>query len=295
MNTGAPQQQHAPQLNTWPAAQRQTMAPSPMGYTPTYTGHRIVQARPPMRQHMTPSGPVQAHGPMQPWNEHNSMMQHQVGQPQHPMMSPMMMNPMMMNPMNSMINPMMMQMLMGQQQMLGHGQSPANSIPLMSQVGAQPIQRKDAPNRRGSQLNPVKATTPSERSGRSAGRASQAAASEDGASRAQIKDLFSKAVNNRHKQVEELFAMGVSPDTIDEHGNTVLHVAAQNGNKKLIKATLRWGANINAQNTQGQTPLHYLFAYKYEELAAYLISKGADDSIQNEHGYTCYDGLRPEE
>ena len=102
-----------------------------------------------------------------------------------------------------------------------------------------------------------------------------------------------------------------------------------------MKAALRWGANINCQNAQGQTPLHYLFAYpifhekykhsfavndrtlvckhiktaestkqfteiqerfdyntdfghKYEELAAYLISKGADDCVQNEHGYTCY-------
>ena len=48
----------------------------------------------------------------------------------------------------------------------------------------------------------------------------------------------------------------------------------------------------NIQN-QGQTALHYLFAYKYENLAAYLISKGADDTIQNDFGYTCYDGLRP--
>lgn len=116
-----------------------------------------------------------------------------------------------------------------------------------------------------------------------------------GLTRSQIRDLFTKALNNRYKQVEELFAMGIPPDTRDEHGNTTLHVAAQNGNKRLIKAALRWGAEINIQNKQGQTPLHYLFAYKYEELAAYLISKGSDDTIQNQFGYTCYDGLRPEE
>jgi len=116
-----------------------------------------------------------------------------------------------------------------------------------------------------------------------------------GLSRNQVRDLFTKALNNRYKQVEELFAMGVPPDTRDEHGNTCMHVAAQNGNKRLIKAALRWGADINVQNKQGQTPTHYLFAYKYEELAAYLISKGADDTIQNQFGYTCYDGLRPEE
>ena len=110
-----------------------------------------------------------------------------------------------------------------------------------------------------------------------------------------IKDLFTKAINNRLGGVEECFASGMSSDTQDEHGNTILHIAAQNGNKRIIKLALRWRANINLQNNQGQTPLHYLFTYKYENLAAYLISKGNDDSIQNEFGYTCYDGLRPTE
>ena len=116
---------------------------------------------------------------------------------------------------------------------------------------------------------------------------------EDNVKAADIKDLFTKAINNRHNQVEELFASGIPANSKDGHGNTVLHVAAQNGNKRLIKVALRWGADINAQNKQLQTPLHYLFAYKYEELAAYLISKGADDTIQNQFGYSCYDGLRP--
>jgi len=110
---------------------------------------------------------------------------------------------------------------------------------------------------------------------------------------AEVKDLFTKAINNRQSAVEELLAQNVDPNTKDDHGNTILHVASQNGNKRLIKVALRWGANINEQNKQGQTALHYLFAYKYENLAAYLISKGADDTLQNEFGYTCYDGLRP--
>eukprot|EP01084_Bolivina_argentea_P061656 112711_1 len=109
----------------------------------------------------------------------------------------------------------------------------------------------------------------------------------------QVKNLFTKAINNRHSGVEEMLASNTDPNTKDEHGNTILHVAAQNGNKRLIKIALRWGGRINEQNKQGQTALHYLFAYKYENLAAYLISKGADDTIQNEFGYTCYDGLRP--
>lgn len=41
----------------------------------------------------------------------------------------------------------------------------------------------------------------------------------------------------------------------------------------------------------GQTALHFCFAYHFEELGQYLLSKGADDSILNADGLTCYEGL----
>merc|ERR1719403_57662 len=44
---------------------------------------------------------------------------------------------------------------------------------------------------------------------------------------AEIKDLFTKAINNRHNAVEEMLAANLDPNTKDEHGNTILHVASQ--------------------------------------------------------------------
>ena len=43
------------------------------------------------------------------------------------------------------------------------------------------------------------------------------------------------------------------------------------------------------QNTRGNTCLHYCYAYKFPDLAEYLLSKGADDSIVNLDGMTCYE------
>lgn len=40
-----------------------------------------------------------------------------------------------------------------------------------------------------------------------------------------------------------------------------------------------------------QTPLHYAYGYGFESFGEYLISKGADDSITNADGLTCYEGL----
>ena len=42
---------------------------------------------------------------------------------------------------------------------------------------------------------------------------------------------------------------------------------------------------------RGNTALHYAYAYKFETLGEYLLSKGADDSITNAEGLTCYEGL----
>jgi len=49
-------------------------------------------------------------------------------------------------------------------------------------------------------------------------------------------------------QVESLLRQGVPVDIIDEHGNTFLVVAAQNGHKRIAKIALRQGANMDHQN-----------------------------------------------
>ena len=80
-------------------------------------------------------------------------------------------------------------------------------------------------------------------------------------------------------------------DYQDDAGNTLLHIAAQNGNKRMVKLCMRRGSDLNAQNLNGQTPLHFAFAYGYSEVGNYMISKGGDDSIRNKDGLTCYEGL----
>lgn len=42
---------------------------------------------------------------------------------------------------------------------------------------------------------------------------------------------------------------------------------------------------------RGQTCLHYCFKYKYDDCAALLLKRGADDTITNVDGLTCYEGL----
>ncbi len=66
----------------------------------------------------------------------------------------------------------------------------------------------------------------------------------------------------------------------------------QKSNKRMVEMLLARGANINHQNTLGNTALHYAMAFDTDGLLGeYLIERGADDSLENGEGLTAYDGI----
>jgi len=107
--------------------------------------------------------------------------------------------------------------------------------------------------------------------------------------------LFRCTRHGRYKEVKNMLEKGINPNLQDEHGNTILIVAAQNGSKKLVKTALRYSADIDHRNHHGNTALHYAFAYGYKLLAEYMLSKGASDQIKNDHGFNCYQGIKPKQ
>ena len=79
----------------------------------------------------------------------------------------------------------------------------------------------------------------------------------------------------------------------DEHGNTMLILACQNGNMKVAKYLMAKGSNPNHQNLLGQSPAHFCIAYQFFDLSHWLFENGALDTIENKYGLTPYDGLSP--
>lgn len=77
-----------------------------------------------------------------------------------------------------------------------------------------------------------------------------------------IDDIFSFARHGRIEEIERLLTKGIPVDVRDTYGNTILITACQNGNKRVAKAVLRRGADINARNFKGNTPLHYCYHCK---------------------------------
>lgn len=99
-----------------------------------------------------------------------------------------------------------------------------------------------------------------------------------------VEDVGTAYVQSYEKQVYHL-------NQCDDHGNTLLHIAAQNGNIKIAKQLLAKGANPNHQNKEGQTPGHFAIAYQFLDFASWLFDGKANDALTNIYGLGVYDGL----
>jgi len=73
----------------------------------------------------------------------------------------------------------------------------------------------------------------------------------------------------------------------NELGENGLHVASRHaGNEATISVLLAYGANIDAQDNQGHTPLHVAIRAKNKRCAKVLVQKGASCEIKNAEGRT---------
>ncbi|MEM3364659.1 MAG: ankyrin repeat domain-containing protein [Candidatus Micrarchaeia archaeon] len=65
----------------------------------------------------------------------------------------------------------------------------------------------------------------------------------------------------------------------------LLRAAAENNYEKVVKAVLA-GANINAQDEDGNTPLMHAASNLREDIARFLLENGADINIKNKYNNT---------
>jgi len=104
--------------------------------------------------------------------------------------------------------------------------------------------------------------------------------------------MFSFVRHNRFEAVEQMLQQDAQlVSAIDEHSNTLLHIACQNNHRRIAKLLVRAGARLDAQNDAGNTPLHFCYAYGFVQLAEMLIAAGADVGVVNSQGLSATQGL----
>jgi ankyrin repeat protein len=99
--------------------------------------------------------------------------------------------------------------------------------------------------------------------------------------------LVKAALKNDLESVKQLITVSLNIDASDEYTDTnALSYAVENNNREMIQLLLSAGANPNATNRRGATPLMYLTSEANVELIRDLIVAGADLNAHNESGET---------
>ena len=102
-----------------------------------------------------------------------------------------------------------------------------------------------------------------------------------------VDPLVAAASENDLAKVKELITAGVEVNRRDENTETTaLDEAVKNGNRKIVRALLDAGAEVNARSDYGRTALMWLDEDATEELVWDLIAAGAKINLKDKGGDT---------
>jgi protein phosphatase 1 regulatory subunit 16A len=85
--------------------------------------------------------------------------------------------------------------------------------------------------------------------------------------------------------------MQAGADTFKEsrEGLTPLHLAAANGNVRVVEILIKAKAHLNPVDHQRFTPLHFACQYGHVDVVKLLLKSGANPHIININGHKPYD------
>jgi ankyrin repeat protein len=86
--------------------------------------------------------------------------------------------------------------------------------------------------------------------------------------------------------VQLLVDKGADVKAKDNHGSTVLHWAARGGNEAIVRLLIDKGADVKAKDKYGKTVLHWAGWERNEAVVRLLVDKGADVKAKDKYGET---------
>ena len=87
--------------------------------------------------------------------------------------------------------------------------------------------------------------------------------------------LWGDDLNEMLGTTEYFIQKGADVNAKDKDGNTPLHLAAMNGKIDVAKVLLKHNADVNAKNNEGRTALHYATDFNHRDLVELLLAHGA--------------------
>jgi len=107
------------------------------------------------------------------------------------------------------------------------------------------------------------------------------------AEKAKDANLFLKAIKNGDiERIKKLISQGADVNAKDKRGMTPLHNAAYYGQRQVAEVLIAKGANVNETDTAGQAPLHIAANFGAKFVPELLLVNGASISARDIAGNT---------
>jgi len=103
-----------------------------------------------------------------------------------------------------------------------------------------------------------------------------------------FENIFEAAADGTVQDVAFFVKNGANVNAKNDGGSTpLLHAAYHNSSVEVIKYLVSQGADVNVKNNHDYTPLHEVILHSGNvEVLEYLVSQGADVNVKNNNGYT---------